>query len=1706
MLNRFYKYLTDKLIGYFQGVKLSGGERFYLQFDNKTQVNEFYDFMKNEKSSEVFNYKHEQGMPYSTFAIKIDGIKVVVAATNGNVTPDFLVTLRNEVGLQGEGWKDTALLSICYETLDSIRGGSSDLQKEGMPLNVNNILKNLEEEIDKNSTLSPEHKEVLKFHLKKKKEESFIQSSLWDYSEILGFLSHGEITKREYVNIGLFYDDNLQQFSKAQMRNRLEDNYSLFQQVQHIHEYENLQNQLEKLFDDRGIKLLKKEDWKENEYSDIKRSYEKSKQADKPLEYIEPKNNLTKEGLVFWERPQTETKAGQKKRHLIIFNPNKLNNIELSFEFNDRLKKEYIHKKAIHFSKVYGNKLTLNLEHASGTTSFHHAIYTHNAQTKSKYTFNIVVVECNPSIFEEVKTLFEVNTKNQRIILNRREEVIAFGDAADNGEKVLVEEPNQILVVEDNGMVISNESPAWEDDNLDFQLKTNNTNIPLTIKEVISKVTPISGIRISKLKRENEADFAYDINTNKLKQNSREFSASNEIKSFLLEEIKLLENGYIFSERISTNLVGKEINVNKKLLEAYDKLLGYYQHNKLLPSLAYMNEELVNLSLDYIKSYVNLISRIEENIIMDEETKNLFKVGTIKEADRILMTPLHPLNLAYQLEIKERLQDESIDLHILERLNPNNLLPYIYDESNQLYRPVSQKVATSWVIFEPIQKVAIGESNAFLSRVVEEKLTQFVQHFPFLFLNESKSPLMLNVINISNDIEVVRGLIDYLKKHIQKNGPAGIIPIEIAIYKNDNEPSAFEQFSLIDDVEELERVFNIKLKTNNLDATDVLRFIRDNIFYYRKQKEESFSYAHISFYKMVSTDNPASNKMEDIDSGISLKGLLSSQSYLKTQNDYRTGFGTKNVNIETNHLTALAQSINELASNLENNGLKPYRKGETIVTRTALYDEEILNQLYDSSYWITFIEPNVDLSFFQSSSRNLLIIHYSDQYSSSSQYDAITVTDKSSQYKAVIEQFLSTKDIYAKPEEIEKAILAFNSFNGEWLLRIIGNKSQFSREKLSIISAINHTLSILDHKDIYWVPVSLEEILRVAGVTRLTKNEGIFSAKNLNVHGVHSDDVLLIGIEIRGEQVFVHFYPVEVKLGLNNTAALNKGKNQIDKTYQLFKKQLAKKDNNGRIIFKNEFFRNFFIQIMFSNVEKLIENEIWKEKNYSNIYKIKEQLLNDNYELSSHLTPFIGKGAVLSFKTHETWKSVKKEEDILMIELTEDDGYSGVIANIEKIKEKIQNGSTDINREDLLVNKYQFDKKAHCPNDKITPSKSFNEQDPNTVSDTSNKESKVANNVKSNDNIRVLLGNAEGSTKDIYWEYGHPGLANRHLLISGKSGQGKSYFIQCLLLELSQQGISNIIFDYTDGFKSSKLETEFKDSMGDNLEQFLVALNKFPINPFKRNKKELDEDIYIDEDDTDIAERIKAVFSAVFKDLGIQQQNAIYEAVLRGLNSYGDSMNLELLLSELEEDNSGPAKTARSQIKPLIDKNPFKNEDNYNWEKLINQKGKVFIIQLTGYNRDVQMMITEFILWDLWNYLLNYGDKNKPITVILDEAQNLDHREKSPSAKILTEGRKFGWSGCYATQSFRGQFSADEISRLQGASQKIYFMPPENEISSIASNLAQDNQEKRIWEKTLSRLRKGQCIVSGPMLLNDGSLVQSPPTLINITPLKDRKS
>ena len=121
----------------------------------------------------------------------------------------------------------------------------------------------------------------------------------------------------------------------------------------------------------------------------------------------------------------------------------------------------------------------------------------------------------------------------------------------------------------------------------------------------------------------------------------------------------------------------------------------------------------------------------------------------------------------------------------------------------------------------------------------------------------------------------------------------------------------------------------------------------------------------------------------------------------------------------------------------------------------------------------------------------------------------------------------------------------------------------------------------------------------------------------------------------------------------------------------------------------------------------------------------------------------------------------------------------------------------------------------------------------------------------------------------------------------------------------------------------------------------------------------------------------------------------------------------------------------------------------------------------------------------------------------MDEAQNLSHGEKSPSAKILTEGRKFGLSGWYATQFMKPQLTDDEIQRLQQAGQKLYFCPPDDGVLTVARNIDITSSGAKEWSEKLKRLKKGECVTCGNMVRGE-RWVKYEPSIIKITSLQER--
>ncbi|WP_413698550.1 ATP-binding protein [Psychromonas sp. KJ10-10] len=367
---------------------------------------------------------------------------------------------------------------------------------------------------------------------------------------------------------------------------------------------------------------------------------------------------------------------------------------------------------------------------------------------------------------------------------------------------------------------------------------------------------------------------------------------------------------------------------------------------------------------------------------------------------------------------------------------------------------------------------------------------------------------------------------------------------------------------------------------------------------------------------------------------------------------------------------------------------------------------------------------------------------------------------------------------------------------------------------------------------------------------------------------------------------------------------------------------------------------------------------------------------------------------------------------------------------------------------------------------------------------------------------RVLIGQAIDNLKPIYWEYGNKALANRHLIVFGRSGQGKTYCIEGLLMELAKHQLNSMVIDYTNGFLPEHLEKEFKDKIRPKTD--LVVYKPLDLNPFAKQLQTV-AGIQISDKAHDVASRIASVFNTVYSDIGSQQLPTLIKVIEEGIDLYGTDYNFERMLKDLPEAGKHGEALA-NKLSPMVKANLFSCKHlTEGWDGIYKAiPTTTRLIQLATLSRDIWRLATEFILWDLYSYVCANGNKNKPLPVVLDEIQNLDHRLDSPLGKMLTEGRKYGLSLILATQTL-SNLKKDEQDRLFQAAHKLFFAPAETEIDSYAKLLEQavPASNKKVWLQELAKLRKGECISVG-LHMNEYGVVEQGAKVVKVAALEAR--
>lgn len=1632
MSDQFYSYLSNEILEFFKNNPPTSGAKYNIQFESEDQVKELYYKLKGNYLAKTYEYRDsEEIVKYKSYLLDFEGIKLIVAATIDDVQPDFLTRLRNMVGVES-GYEDKAILFIHNTTLDSIMGGTESFSKEGMPFHVDSVQKYIRKKLS-TSRFTEVDKAIIEMDLERKVKDLFQDNnSIFEYKEVLAIIDKKGIEIEDYRSFGLFHDSELNNLKGKELKKRIEYNLDYYSKVDDIHNYGTPESQLERYFDEKGVSKLKKEEWRDVDFKEIKKSIENKKEAN-PLEYIGSSQE--------WDKEEGISKSKSRIRNIIVFNEEMKESIDLEFKFDDYLNKKCIYKEEGEVeTSTSGKKLKVTIKNVEGKSKFYKVIY--KTEKNVKFEFKILMVTCNEKYLENIKTKFSIimKGKDQYILIKTNESSVTFNEFLEGGSSYAIDnnyETIEVLKDERLNIRISDDFQYENDSELvKFNIKIENETIHMGMVGNNEKIAPIEGIKVWKLKREKKSDFKL-VGLNKLQHGTKEYFTRDEFRRNLELEKQIIDlEGAYFKDTLD-GLESSELNLDKDVMESYKEIIRYYKLSKKVPSLTYLSEDLVVLYKSFIRNYLKILNSIEEGTYLNREQKDLFKIGVIKreiEDKEIIFTPLHPLNIAYQLKIYAQIEDETIKEDVLKKLTSTYLLPYIICEDDSVYVPMEQYHSPEWKYYVDEKLPRYKSSRDFVAKLVEEKIEEFVGHFEYMFNMGSNAPIKINLLNTGDSKEILQGIFRYYVKQLKSNKAEKILPMDICIYSERSIINAFEEVAFNNDIDSLKEIYSLNLSVTNMSEEDVLDLYREKVKFYSKSIDEDIEYAHVTFLEMNNDAKTITSNMEDIPTGVILDGTISGVPSVFLGDSYRTGFGTKYANTKSD-LMNIAVKLNALNAAVAG---EPFSTNQCKAISIPSKSKVTLDNIYDNSHWVTFINPKVDLNFFKNDpeAKDLLIIHYSDQYTTAGGYDAITVTRKSTPYQKVIEEFLTKKDVENVEEHSPEIINMFNAINGDWLLRLLSSKSHFPREKISILSAVKLALAEFKKDNIIWVPISLEEILRVSGGAGLKQSEGFFSAKNLGFDktGYTSDDILLVGIEEINGEVKVYYYPIEVKIGENSNSYIQKGIEQAKNTKEIFDVTLTGSD--GEITSTQRVYRNFLMQLVVTSAEKLNLYDVCNEENWKRVIDsdLRRKLLNEEYEISSSIENVMGKAAVISFKRGVTYNDIKLEDEVMVIEMSEDEGINFItktVGEIRAIVDGVTFDSTEFESYSQVTEKL-----IALDNDDIEVDELVQEdlsEDKGLSDKVVDEKIHVEPSIEAviSRNMEIVFGVNQKNNKEILW---CPNDTNKLLHtntgIIGTMGTGKTQFTKSMITQIYKESKYNLdgekvgilIFDYKGDYNKSK--TDFIEAT----DAKVFELFDLPFNPLAVIKSENSKPML----PLHIANSLKETLSKAF-GLGIKQETLLRDLIMESYEKRGiiknkpdtwdnpaptlkDVFNNYITRDDLKEDSLYAA------FSNLIDFQIFE-EDPYKTKGLFELIDGVTVIDLSGYDPGIQNLVVAITLDLFYSQMQAYGHSkiqgslrqlNK--IILVDEADNFLSKDFSALKKILKEGREFGVGTILSTQ------------------------------------------------------------------------------------------
>ena len=1646
MYELFYSFLIDELlVRYFKQAPIEAGDKYYIMIEDIDLREQFYaaldrsDYIQTEK----YSFNDTEGFAINTkefecpiFTVN-EKVKILISECDKN-TDGFQTKIRNAVGTSGNPLSEMAVLFILpgNNAIETLLSAGKNLQEGSYPLSVGKITEAIFEKVK--DTINKTEKEYLSQHVEKLKSIDDY-SALFDFAPLLSILKKPTL-QGSFHELGAFEDkeiyDNL--FPVTNPKDRVRQNMATYAKVADIMGEAYEEDQRRRLLDLLDPRLTDKivnqiVDWKKLDWHKVRKSME---EHDAKAVLKRPTIKSTLETLIL----QTGTEKSKiTKTYVIVCDPMESDEV-VKAVFNKELK-EYTHdgKSQLATTSIMYPDTTEFAYDRVGNDKNHHDVFLLRLRT--------------PNIFQQIKTYFSIN-KRGNIIVNVPDSMdsVKLG----NGTNEIEYDKLEPVILDDNSYLTITFDPNSEEEPM-VPIKFGDKIVEIHFRYKGEKIPTLSPSQVADLVWGEKEVITHD---GELKGT---LNCTNKGEIYLQDRLRQLVNiekymidgcskhmGIELSEfGNEEDMIDSPIIIPSAINSCYDNMMAFFQENQTTPTLCYPNDELIEL----YKAYINAVHNYLDNLPSDslsKEARAVAKLGVVECVDgSIMLSPFHPLMVAYILQLSASIDQAEYNKKVTEQLSPLFLLPYIYygQKTMQAINAAQTEDLLTWVAFADVANNAQISGSKSASQLVSDKITDFITHFKYYF-PDADCPIRVSAIGMSQSIDLVRGVVDFIVKNRTKSD--GVQRIEIHEYVDDILQETFleklNRHSSRDSIASLFNQYNFNVTDENIN--EVIRILFSRVSYFKhtfRTTKKVAEFSHIVFYKIDSGSNYSAMPANQLRTETSIDGLVSIPSTcVDSDKRYLMGFGTRGLKDTESPIYKMAIDMNSLYAGLDHDGLAAYSKGQCTAKVYSFNDSEFLNSVYENATWVTFINPDVDIDFFYKQ-ENLYVVHYVEQHSISAMLESITVTKHIDQYNNLLFNSLQTfKSVIGTSEVFSRKMISyFNCLNGKWLLNIIRKPELVVREKTSLVA----TCFVMEHflqrmKDIIWVPIALDEIMKVTGAVGGSM-DGMFTKKDLGIDGSLSDDILMMGLKRENNQLKLYVYPVEVKVLADDS--IEHGEDQVSNLYNKVLKEFIFQGNT----FTRKVYRALLASQFLSNAEKLRANNLISDTNYHKISDSRYELLNVKFTIEQKLPEELGNAAlvVYSNSTARTLQtSWHQDVAICHIRMMESDCYrivtnpdTNLLNFVEQSHIEVLDPTTEPTDDTQVAAAQQPISLAVADADDIEEDDSTEEEAtivvppavaPKSVQEEQPVESAIQEVIEEEETdprIVIKVGTTKNG-KGVFFEPNNTKMVSHpNMGVIGTMGTGKTQFARSVIAQFSKEGVHNIggkpvgmlVFDYKGDYK----DKEFLDAVDGTCYKF-----NYPFNPLKLVVNDEVEGMNLP---AITADRIADSFAKAY-GLGLKQQSNIKQVIIDAYKDAGitrDPSSWENPVPTMEQviDKYFEMYDANDKAFALFDKlrdYTIFTTENSNCVSLFEWLNSVRVIDLTLYPDDTKKVIVSLILDLFYAEMRQLGGSKQEngfrelrAMIMVDEAHQFLKKDFNSFRSIISEGRMFGVGMILSTQN-----------------------------------------------------------------------------------------